>query len=98
MPIFAVHMMHSVESCPVYNDDTKKKLRGLTSKREEVAIKHQINILIAVFSQLEHLIIYVVEAPNHKAVERYLRDIGLAFYNKIEIREVEFIEDAFKTL
>jgi hypothetical protein len=98
MPIFTVHMIHSVESCPIYNDDTKKKLRELSSKREEVALKHQINILTAVFSQLEHLIIYVIEAPNHKAVERYLRDIGFAFYNNIEIREVELMEEALKTL
>lgn len=98
MPIFTVHMMHSVESCPLYNAETKKKLRELSSKRDEVALKHQINILTAVFSQLEHLIIYVTEAPNHKAVERYLRDIGFAFYNNIEIREVEFMEDALKTL
>jgi hypothetical protein len=31
-------------------------------------------------------------------VERYLRDVGFSIYNKIEIREVEFLEDALKTL
>ncbi len=98
MPTYSVHMKHSVESCPVYNDDTKKKFRELSSKREEVALEYQINVITAVFSQLEHLIIYIVEAPNHKAVERFLRDIGYAFYNKIEIREVESMEDALKTL
>jgi hypothetical protein len=98
MPIFMVHMMHSVESCPVYNDDTKRRLRELSNNREDVALKHQINILTAVFSQLEHLIVYVIEAPNHKAVERYLRDIGFSFYNNIEIREVEIMEEALKTL
>lgn len=98
MPIFTVHMMHPTESCPIYNNATKKKLKSLSSKREEAALEHQINILTGVFSQLEHLIIYVLEAPSHKAVERYLRDVGFAFYNKIEIREVELIEDALKTL
>ncbi len=98
LPIYTVHMMHSVESCPVNNDDTKKKLRKLSSKREEVALEHQINVITAVFSQLEHLLLYVVNAPNHKAVERFMRDIGFAFYNKIEIREVELMEDALKTL
>jgi hypothetical protein len=98
MPIFMVHMKHSVESCPVYNMDNKIMLRELSAIREEVALKHQINILTAVFSQLEHLILYVVEAPTHKAVERYIRDIGFAFYNKIEIKEVEPMEEALKTL
>ena len=98
MPIYMVYMKHSVESCPVYNVDTKKKLKELSSKRKENAIKHQINVLSAVFSQLEHLIVYIVEAPNHKEVERYLRDMGFSFYNNIEIREVELMEDALKTL
>lgn len=91
-------LSHSVESCPIYNEDTKKKLKELSIKRDEIASNYQIKILVAVFSQLEHLIIYVVEAPDHKAFERYLRGIGLAFYNKIEIKEMELIEDAFKTL
>lgn len=98
MPIYTVHMQHAVESCPVYNHETKKKFKELSSKRGEAAQEHQINILAAVFSQLEHLIIYTVEAPSHKAVERYLRDVGFSFYNHIEIREVEFMEDALKTL
>jgi len=98
MPIYMVDMKHSVESCPVYNEDTKKKLRELSRRREENAVKHQINILSAVFSQLEHFIVYIVEAPNYKEVERYLRDVGFSFYNNIEIREVELMEDALKTL
>lgn len=91
-------MQHSVESCPVYNDETKKKFKELSSNRVKIAQKYQINIITSVFSQLEHLIVYVVEAPDHKAVERYLRDVGLSFFNNILIREVEFMEDAFKTL
>ncbi len=91
-------MQHSVETCPVYNDETKKKLKELSSNRDEIAQKYQINIITSVFSQLEHLIVYVVEAPDHKSVERYLREIGFSFFNNILIREVEFMEDAFKTL
>ena len=76
----------------------RKSSRNFQAKEKKNAIKHQINVLSAVFSQLEHLIVYIVEAPNHKEVERYLRDIGFSFYNNIEIREVELMEDALKTL
>jgi hypothetical protein len=98
VPIYMVRMQHSVETCPVYNNETKKKFKELSSNRDEIAQKYQINIITSVFSQLEHLIVYVVEAPDHKAVERYLREIGFSFFNNILIREVEFMEDAFKTL
>ncbi len=93
-----VHMMHSAESCPLFNDETKKNLKELSSKREEIAQKHEIKILTAVVSPLEHLILYVVDAPSQKAVERYLGEVGFAFFNNIEIRQVEFMEDVLKTL
>jgi hypothetical protein len=98
MPIFAIYMTHSVESCPLFNADNKKKLKQLSSKKEELKIKYQINILTEVVNKLEHLITIVLEAPDHKAVERYLNDVGYAFYNKIEVQEVEFVDKVIKTL
>jgi hypothetical protein len=98
MPIFAIQLMHSVESCPLYNADNKKKLKQLSSKKEELKVKYQINILTEVVNKLEHLITIVLEAPDHNAVERYLNEVGYAFYNKIEVREVEFVDKVIKTL
>ena len=68
----------------------KKKLKQLSSKKEELKVKYQIKILTEVVNKLEHLITIVLEAPDHNAVERYLNEVGYAFYNKIEVREVEF--------
>jgi hypothetical protein len=98
MPIFALQLMHSVESCPLYNADNKKKLKQLSSKKEELKVKYQIKILTEVVNKLEHLITIVLEAPDHNAVERYLNDVGYTFYNKIEVREVEFVDKVIKTL
>lgn len=98
MSLYSVQLTHSVESCPLYNESIKKKLKELSSKKEELKVKYQIKILSEVVNKLEHMITIVLEAPNYNAVESYLNDVGYAFYNKIEVREVEFVDKVIKTL
>ena len=64
MPIFAVNMKHTPESCPMFNNDVKKKFKELVGKREEVKKKHGINIISAYTSTLSHLIFIIAEAPS----------------------------------
>ena len=68
MPTFSVNMKHTVESCTMFNETVKEKFKALVGKRQEVAKKHDIKILSAYTLTLEHLIFYVVEAPNQQAV------------------------------
>ncbi len=98
MAMFMAHMVHPAESCYVFNVENKKKLAELASKKEEIAKKHEIKVISAVYPPLEHEIFYVVEAPSFKNVERYLKDIGFAFYNKITIKHVEPMEEALGKL
>lgn len=98
MAMFMAHMTHSSEACYLFNDKRREELRGIVSSREEVAKKHQIKIISAVYPPLEHEIFYVMEAPSYKAVVRYLTEIGFASYNKIKIRYVESMEKALERL
>ncbi|MGZ7043531.1 MAG: hypothetical protein ACXVH2_04120 [Methanobacterium sp.] len=98
MAMFMAHMTHSSEACYIFNDKRREELSGLASNREEVAKQHEIKIISAVYPPLEHEIFYVMEAPSHKAVERYLKEIGFASYNKIKIRNVESMEKALDRL
>ncbi|MGZ7108111.1 MAG: hypothetical protein ACXVHW_04005 [Methanobacterium sp.] len=98
MAMFMAHMTHSSEACYIFNDKRREELRGIMSNRDEVAEKHEIKIISAVYPPLEHEIFYVMEAPSHKAVERYLKEIGFASYNKIKIRNVESMEKALDRL
>lgn len=41
---------------------------------------------------------YVVEAPSQEAVEDYFKDIGFAFWNRIEIRQVKPAEEIIKAV
>jgi hypothetical protein len=98
MAMFMAHMIHPAESCYIFSTENKKKLKELSSKREEIAKKHEIKVISAVYPPLEHEIFYVVEAPSFKNVERYLREVGFAFYNKIKIMHVEPMEEALERL
>ena len=96
MPTYALNLNHSALSCPLFNEETMKKSREGVSKREEAARKYEVKVLIACVAVLEHLIFYVIDAPSQSAVERYFNEIGLAFYNNIQIREVQLLEEAWK--
>jgi len=88
MPTFSVNMKHTVESCPMFNPDMRKKFKEVVVRREEAAKKHGIKVLSAWTSTLDHLIFYIVEAPSQQAVENYFREIGFTFWNNVEIREI----------
>jgi len=96
MSVFSVNMKHTVESCAMFNAEVKKKFKEAVGKREEAARKHGIKVLSAWTSTLEHLIFYIVEAPSQTAVEDYFKEIGFAFWNGIEIRQVTAVEDVVK--
>jgi len=94
-------MKHTAESCPLFNAEVKKRLKKMLGKREEAwdrAKKHGVHVSSAWVSVLEHLVFYIVEASSQEAVEEYFKDIGFAFWNSIEIRQVRPAEDIIKAV
>jgi hypothetical protein len=92
---------HTAESCPLFNAEAKRRSREMLDKREEAwdrAKKHGVQVLSAWTSVLDHLVFYVVEACSQEAVEDYFTDIGSAFWNRIEIRQVRPVEDIIKAI
>jgi hypothetical protein len=96
MPIYAITATHPVATCPIFNEEVKKNFSSAFAKREEAAKKHRVKVLVACAAVLEHVIFYVVDAYSQPDVEEYLKEIGMAAYNNIRIREVTFIEDTTK--
>jgi hypothetical protein len=96
MPAYAVNMKHSAESCPLFNDVSMNKFKEGMGRREESAKKHDVKVLTACAAVLEHLVFYVIEAPSQTAVEEYLKETGWAFFNDVQIREVQFVEEIGK--
>ena len=98
MTLFAVNMKHFPESCPMFNNDVREKVKKTVVKGEEIAKKHRIKILSGVVSLLDHRIFYVIESSSQMELEEFLKDIGYAFWNSIEIKQVQFVEDVLKNL
>jgi len=98
MPTFSVIMKHTPESCPLFNAELKAKFKQVIVKREEAAKKHEVRVLSAWTSVLDHLILYIVEAPSQKSVEDYFIEIGFASWNTVEIRQVKLVEDVLKSI
>jgi hypothetical protein len=82
----------------MFNAEVKKRFKEVVSKREEVAKKHGVKVLSAWTSVLEHLVFYIIEAPSQTAVEDYFKEIGFAFWNNVEIRQVRPVEDVIKSV
>ena len=80
----------------MFNEEVKQKFKDVVGKREEVAKKHGVKVISAYTSILDHLIFQIVEAPSQQAVERWLIEIGFAFWNNIEIRQAQSVEDVIK--
>ena len=101
MPTFAVNLEHTPESCPLFNAEVKKRFKEMLRKRENAwdrAKKRGIQVLSAWTSVLDHLVFYIVEASSQEAVEDYFKDIGFAFWNSIEIRQVRPVEEIIKVI
>ena len=98
MPTFEVNMKHTPESCPLFNEQVRNKFKQVVGKRKSVAEKHQVKILSACTSVLEHLIFYVVDAPSQRSIENYFKEIGFASWNNVEIRQVQWVEDVLSKL
>jgi len=98
LPTFSVNMKHTVESCPLFNLENLKKLKETVGKREEAAKKHDIKVLSAWTSIYEHLVFFIVEAQSQPALEEYFKEIGMAFWNNMEIRQVKSVEETLKRI
>ena len=72
----------------------------MLGKREvwDRAKKHGVHVLNAWASVMDHLVFHVVETSSQEAVEDYFKDIGFAFWNSIEIRQVRPAEDIIKAV
>lgn len=101
MSTFAINMKHTAESFPLFNTEVKKRFKEMLGGPEAAwdrAKKHDAHVLSAWTADLEQLVFYIVEAPSQEAVESYFRDIGFAFWNSIEIRQVRPAEDIIKAI
>jgi uncharacterized protein with GYD domain len=96
MTVFAVNMRHTPESCIRFNEEVMKTFREAFVKREASAEKNGVKILSAYTSTIEHTTFCIVEASSQQSVESYFVEIGMAFWNTVDISQVVPFEDVIK--
>ena len=82
----------------MFNTDVRNKFKEAVRAREGAAKKHEIKIISAYTTLLDHSVYYIVEAPSQQAVENYFVEIGFAFWNDVGIRQAKLVEDVIKKI
>ena len=84
--LFGVFAVHSPESCPLNNEQSKEIFLGIEKKIKESIKKHNIERLIGFYmSVLEHQWIIILDAKNAHDVETMCIDVGISATSTVKI-------------
>jgi len=97
--LFGVFAIHSPESCPLNNEDSKKIFLGINKKIEESIEKHNIEKLIGFYmSVLEHEWIILLDARNAHDIETMCIDVGISSTSTVKIVPLNEFSHVIKKL
>ncbi len=89
MALFGLYGEHTVESCPLNNQDSKKAVRdGRITLEDPVLLKekYKISQIIGQYhSALEHTFLWVIEADDPHLIQQVAIDSKLASFNSVRI-------------
>ena len=100
MALFGLYGEHTVESCPLTNQDSRRVvLEGRAMLNDTVALKdkYKINQIINQYhSALEHTFLWVVDAQDPHLIQQAAIDSGLARFNSVRIVPLSRYSDVVK--
>lgn len=84
--LFGVFAVHSPESCPLNNEQSKKIFLGFDKKLKNSIEKHNIEKLVGFYmSVLEHEWIIILDAKNAHDIETMCIDVGISSISTVKI-------------
>lgn len=84
--LFGVFAVHSPESCPLNNEQSKKIFLGIDKKLKESIERHKIEKLVGFYmSVLEHEWIIILDAKNAHDIETMCIDVGISSTSTVKI-------------
>ena len=84
--LFGVFAVHSPESCPLSNEQSKKIFLGIDKKLKNSIEKHNIEKLVGFYmSVLEHEWIIILDAKNAHDIETMCIDVGISSISTVKI-------------
>jgi len=101
MPTFLIVSRHSPENCPLNNEKMKKMTLELPEKMSIFEKKHGIK-RVGVWTVIpEHLVVWVYEAPNSDALQKFSMEPDIAkwmAWNTSEIKLAMSLEESMQLL
>ena len=99
MPTFLMISRHTPENCPMYNEKAKKVYLDFWDNRDKTMKKHGVKMLGAYVANVEHLLIFVFEAPSYEVFQKCSIEpeiVALNAYSSNELIIASTMEDAMK--
>ena len=97
--LFGVFAVHSPESCPLNNKNSKKIFLGIHKKLEKGIKKHNIGKFIGFYmSVLEHEWIIILDAKNAHDIETMCIDVGISATSTVKIVPLNEFSTVIKKL
>jgi hypothetical protein len=95
--LFGVFAVHSPESCPLNNPQSKKNFVAISDKLQNVLSKHRISKVHGFYmSVLEHEWVIVLEAESAHDIETFCIDIGISSISTVKIVPLNHFETVVK--
>jgi len=94
MVLFGVFGIHTTEACPINNQKNRRYLLAEGPKYPEYAEKNNVKILGQYHVVLEHTFIWILEAEDAEAVEKFAMESGLSSFNSLKIVHMSPFKDA----
>jgi len=101
MATFLIISRHSAENCPLNNERIKAMTLALPGKLEGLEKKHGVRRVGAWTVVPEHLLVWVYEAPNSEALQKFSMEPELVkwmSFNTSEIKLAMSLEESMKLL
>ena len=84
--LFGVFAVHSPESCPLNNEQSKQIFLGFDKKIKANVEKHNIDRVVGFYmSVLEHEWIIILDAKNAHDIETMCIDVGISSTSTVKI-------------
>lgn len=95
--LFGVFAIHSPESCPINNEESRKIFMKLGEKLETESKKYD-NVKVKEFymSVLEHEWTIIIDAVNAHDIEKLCIDVGISALSTVKIVPMNLYSDTLK--
>lgn len=97
--LFSVTAVHSPESCPLNNEDSRQIFLQIGSKARQNLKKFNIKRMVDFYmSVLEHQWTLIFEAKNAHDIEKFCIEIGISKYHTLKIVPLSKYVDVVKKI